>query len=254
MDIKLVFCIVVCFLVQMVTQAKVLQRLSKSLTKSYFQAGKAVITSQPAQIRILLSAALTDAHYEFRKQQYVESFRKIASYGYKDLYVVEAIKKQGPTFLDDFSKNVFYASTNDTSFKNNGINEARTLLEGSYYFNFAPDDMILKMTGRYLLLSDYFVKCVQNNIDYDAFFKINQSGYLLTLCFAMKCKYFKEMFEQMDFLAMEKQWINLETEVTNYVQRKISQGNFKVFFVDKLDVEANLFGSSTCQSSEILIF
>ena len=40
------------------------------------------------QIRIILSAALPDAYFEVRKQQYITSFNILAKYGYKDVYVV----------------------------------------------------------------------------------------------------------------------------------------------------------------------
>lgn len=229
-------------------------RLSPVLPKCYMNIDKTLQQHTHPRVKILLSAALIDVHYEFRKQQYIESINKFARYGYMDVYIVEAIKKHGPTFLDDYSKNVFYATANDSNFRNNGINEARTVLEGSYYFNFDPEDMILKMTGRYLLLSDYFITMVENNLDYDALIKVNKQGDMATLCYAMKCKWLREMYEQMDYDTMEKKWINVETEAAHYINRKITQGEFKVLFVDKLDVEANLFGSSTCQSSEVLIF
>lgn len=195
--------------------------------------------------KIMLTAALTDAHYEFRQQQYIESFNILKVLGYENFYVVEALKKQGPTFLDDYSKHVFYSTVNGTCFRNQGINEARTSLEATYHFKFESEDMIIKLTGRHLFLSDYFLKLVANNPDYDAFVKIDDNGDVFTVCFAMKCKYFQEMYEHMDFNNMEVRWINLEHEVGNYIKQKVREGQFKVYYVDKLDVKADNFGSST---------
>lgn len=199
-----------------------------------------------SQVRVVLSAALTDSYYEFRKAQYIKSFNILTMLGYKDVYVIEALKKQGPTFLDDFSKNVFYATTNDARFTNQGTNEARTCLEGIDYFKFDPEDIILKITGRYQLKSDHILKIIRDNPDFDAYIKLSENGDVFTACFAMKCKYFREMYSQINFDRMERYRINLETEVAHYIKNKVETGDFKACYVDMLDVEANLFGSSAC--------
>jgi hypothetical protein len=200
-----------------------------------------------AEIRILFSAALVDAHFALRKQQYLESFAQLAKYGYgyEDIYVVEAIKKKGPTFLEQYAQQVFYASVNNPRYKNNGINEARTILEGCYYFNFSPEDMIIKVTGRHHFISDHFLQMVKNNMDCDAIVKMNESGDVWTLAFAMKYKHLKNMLEHIDYTAMERRWINLETEVARYIQRKTKEGNFNVLYADRLDIKATFDGSST---------
>jgi hypothetical protein len=208
-----------------------------------------------AQVRLVLTAALTNNHYAFRKQQYLTAFALLKGFGYHNWYVVEAIKKQGPTFLNDFSPNVFYATVNNPSLRNQGINEARTLLEGTHHFNFNPDDMIIKLTGRYHLMSDYFLKLVEQNANnYDAIVKVNAQGQVYTLGFAMKCKYLREMFSTMNYTAMEQQMINVEREVGNYIQRKIAQGNFKVLYVPKLNIQANLFGSAAAPGASGVLY
>ncbi len=203
-----------------------------------------------AKIRVYLSTALTDAHSEFRKKQYINSFNILAKYGYgyEDIYIVEALRKQGPTFLDDYSKHVFYSTVNDPHAKDNGVNEARTMLEGSYYFNFDPENMILKLTGRHHFISDDFLRIVENNTDYDAIVKILPHAPIMhCICFAMKCKHFQEMFKTMDY--NPRSWVNLETATRKYIDRKVKQGNFKVLFIDKLGIKAVLFGSSTAPGS-----
>lgn len=196
-------------------------------------------------IRIVCSAALTNAYFEFRKQQYIESFNMITKFGYKDFYVVEAIKKQGPTFLEQYTQHVFYATVNNPHLKNNGINEAKTLLEGCNFFNFNPEDIIIKLTGRHSLISDHLLKIVEKNPDIDAFIKVNSDGNVFTLGFAMRYKYLKEMFETIDYGPLEQFMIPLEYRVGDYVKKKKREGIFKVIYLDKLDIKANVYGSST---------
>jgi hypothetical protein len=201
----------------------------------------------PINIRLICTAALTNDFFDFRKQQYIEGFNILSTFGYNDVYVVEAIKKQGPTFLNDYSKNVFYATCNDRTLNNLQINEATTLLEGIRNFNFDPEDMIIKINGRYHLQSDYFLKIVEKNMsNYDGFFRGNLffHGDCGTLCYAIRCKYLREMLEEMDYDYMNRIWTCLEVMVGNYIHKKIKQGKMRVFFVDKLDIKYNAKGSS----------
>jgi hypothetical protein len=211
-----------------------------------------LITSCQAQIRILLTAAITDAHAEFRKAQYIETFTILADYGYTkdDLYVVEALKKTGPSFLEDYAGHVFYATTNDPTFINNGINEAATVLEAIHHFGFDDEDMIIKFTGRHQLTSDYLLRLVENNLDYDTLVKVNSDYNVFTLGFAMKCKYLKEMFGAMDFKNMGYILRPVEYDVGDYIKLKVRQGNFKVFYIPELHMKAQLFGSSTAPGVE----
>ena len=208
-----------------------------------------------AVVRIVCSAALTDNFFEFRKKQYICSFEKIIELGYPAFYVVEAIRKKGPTFLENYSKHIFYATVNNPNLRNNGINEAKTLLEGCRHFNFEPDDMIVKLTGRHSFISDYLIKLVENNPDIDAFVKANEDGNIWTVGFAMRYKHFKEMFETIDYDFIERNMIPLEYKVGDYIKKKKKENNFKVFYLDKLDIKAELYGSSTCPGvNDITVF
>jgi hypothetical protein len=272
-----------------------------------------------AEMRIILTAALTDNCFEFRKNQYIESLSILAKYGYKNPYIVEAIRTPGPTFLDDYSTNVFYATCNNPSIRNLGANEARTLLEALEYFQFADDDMILKLTGRYQLFSDRLIKIVEKNQHkFDAFImmpnekkkrvlirdaeilKANKTAlanamltwknkgiilkgetpvtnmllqqiynlmetkdefwgmaapefreitHLSIYChgIAMKCKYFKEMLRSLNYARLDhpKDWVPLEIELERYIKQKINGGSFNIFYLDKLDIWAQIYGSST---------
>jgi hypothetical protein len=207
-----------------------------------------VATTINAEVRVILTAALTDNCFEFRKNQYIESLTILAGYGYKNPYIVEAIKKTGPTFLDDYSTNVFYATCNNPSIRNHGANEARSLLEALEHFQFADDDIIFKMTGRYQLTSDYLLKILEENKNnFDVFILVPPTGGIYCLAFAMRCKYLKEMLLALNYPRMEHptNWITFEGEMEHYFKRKIHDENFNIFYLNKLDIRANLFGSST---------
>lgn len=215
------------------------------------------------QTRIVLSTALGNNHYEYRKKQYIEAFNSLAKYGYTDLYIVEALTKKGPTFLDNYSHNVFYATCNDENIKNQGINESKTILEALNYYSFDPEDMIIKITGRHCLISDYFLKLVENNPNYDAFVKICHGlmpswadGMVPTMCFAMKYKYLYEMYEQIDYTQMLEQNIPIEWIVADFINRKNQEGAFNVYHVDKIDIRVNAFASYACpgQPEKVFIF
>lgn len=196
-------------------------------------------------VRIVLTAALAGNFFEQRKQQYEKSFSVLKKLGYTDFYVIEALRRTGPTFLEEHCNNVFYATVNNSHLRNNGINEALTLLEGCQYFDFHPDDIIVKLTGRYYLVNDFLIKTVENNQDADAIIKVNEDGNVFTLGFAMRYKYLKEMYENIDYASIDRTMIPIEYKVGDYVKFKKKYANFKVIYVDKLEIAGNLIGSTT---------
>jgi len=214
-----------------------------------------------ATIRLVLTTALAQAHYELRKNQFLTCFKTLEHYDYypEDIYIIEAIAKEGPTFLDEYSDNVFYSTVNDPSLRNKGINEARTMLEGLKFFDFDPDDMIIKLTGRYKMLSNDFLRLITEYSDqFDAFARVNiwYPGSAGTMFFAMKYKYLKEMFEALNYEQMELLPTDIERELGNYLLRKINEGNFKLCTVDRLNLEVNYFGSvgSSVDTDQIIIY
>ncbi len=215
------------------------------MNQKYFLIIVFFISDLYAEVRVVCTAALTESHYDFREKQYREAFTILKNYGVSEIFIVEALKKQGPTFFEEISSHVFYATVNNPSFQNNGINEAATFLEALYYFDFDDKDMIIKFTGRHQLTSDFLLRLVENNSEYDAFVKVNSDGNVFTLGFAMRCKDLKEMFGCMNFDAMGHIMRPIEYDVGDYIKLKIRQGNFKVYYVDKLYMKANIFGSST---------
>lgn len=207
-------------------------------------------------LRIVSTAALINDDYSHRKSEYIDSILMLNKFGYEP-YVIEAILTTGPSFLDDYCKNVFYSKNHDfsvTDIRNKGINEARTLIDGLNYFDFHSDDMIIKLTGRYLLKSDKFIKLVEDNPDVDVFIKYiymksqksptNTNGaWPITCCFAMRCCYMKDMLESLDYQKMEQDFSYLEHEVYKYLQRKLQdESGIKIKLVPKLNLSARVIG------------
>ncbi len=211
-----------------------------------------------SQVRLILTAALSDAHFAWRKSQYIKSFNQIYTYGYRknDFYIVEALKKHGPTFLDEYCNHVYYAQNNNPNFKNNGINEAITLLEAFNHFNFNDDDIIIKMTGRHFLMNDNFLTIVKKNQnDTDAVILYREKDHCVaTTLIAMKYKYFREFLENLNYTLMEQNWIVLERAVGEYIERKMKDSHFKIIFVSNLGIEANIFGSTTAPGASGTIY
>jgi hypothetical protein len=199
-----------------------------------------------SELRIVCTAALLDDKFEMRKNEYVQCLTILANYGYKNVYVVEALKGSGPTFLDDYSTNVFYSKAHDFSIKdmrNKGINEARTLLDGFNHFNFHPDDMVLKITGRYHLKSDKILRLINENPDVDAFVRLIHDGtWPITGCFALRYRYFKDLLEHLDYKHMEENHIYIEHKVMDYLNAMKKEGTGKIMIIDELDLSANVLG------------
>ena len=194
-----------------------------------------------AKTKILLTAALTDSYYsELRKLQYITSFQHLANYGYgyHDFYIVESLQKNEPTFLDSYCKNVLYSQLNSPDMPV-GYNEITTLLDALYYFNFDPDDIIIKLTGRHSFYNNTFIKQAEN-MTCDALFRhcSKVQGTFYTVAFAMRCDRLIDMCEWIKNNFLKP--MNLEHHVCLYcAQAK----NLNLKFVNRLYVRCNTVGS-----------
>ncbi len=169
-------------------------------------------------------------------------------HGYENVYVVESLKKQGPTFLDDYSCNVFYSQANNPKLLP-GYNESVTLLDALYHFNFDPDDMIIKLTGRHHFISDEFLRYVEEHqSSVDAFFKVHNPRELFSVAFAMRCKYLIEMCEHFNRLfptIKNPRRTPLEMLQDAFVRPREKNGLISVHYVQNLGVRAQFLGSTT---------
>lgn len=199
------------------------------------------------ELKILYTAALLKNNYEERKKEYITCLDILSKYGFKNPYIVEAIQGTGPSFFDKYSTNVFYSKVHDFNVKdiaNKGINEARTMLDAINHFNFNPNDMIMKITGRYYFVSDKFIKLVKQNPDVDIFVKVISNGtWAITGCFAIRAHYLKDMIENLDYVHMEKNNSYIEAEFASYLNKIIKTKNPKIKYVDMIDLAGLMIGN-----------
>ncbi len=214
---------------------KIILLLCFSLSRNIFIDAK----QSQSNVKVVCSAVLIDSQYEMRKQEYIHSLKILRSFGF-DPYVIES-HTSGRTFLDEYSQHVIYTQTNDLRIQNKGVNEAMALKEGLKNSIFHSEDMIVKLTGRYYLKSDAFLREIENSPDIDVFIKIADNLNVVIGCFAMRCKYLKRFFEWLNFHEMELHKINIEYCMIQYVNKLWQQG-VKIKFLDNLGLVANIFG------------
>jgi hypothetical protein len=81
------------------------------------------------------------------------------------------------TYLDNFYHNnklvdVYYTDNNKKNFKNKGTNELLDIQEVINYYEIKDNDIIIKITGRYRVLTpSFFNTILENENNYDAFIK-----------------------------------------------------------------------------------
>ena len=109
------------------------------------------------------------------------------------------------TYLDNFITNtlgkvpVVYTDNNKIQFKSKGANEILDIKTVIEKYNISDDDIIIKLTGRYRIISSHFFEEVINNqTNYDAFVKFFGTCSLqfekydcILGCYAIQAKYIK---------------------------------------------------------------
>jgi hypothetical protein len=142
---------------------------------------------------------------EEREKQYIDSISHTLSLLPNSIkpIIVENNGKRS-TYLDHFQHNyivvpVLYTNNNDKIFKNKGVNEILDIKDVIKEFGIKEDDMIIKLTGRYKVISPlFFEKVIKYEKEKDAFIKFFSSeslSYKENDCilgmYAMRCLYFQ---------------------------------------------------------------
>lgn len=135
-----------------------------------------------------------------RQTRYNESIQQLLEFtkNIEDVYPI-IVENNGiqQTFLDDLNCDVCYTNNNALQFPHKGENELLDIKEVIHKYQIQDDDFIIKITGRYRLLSSDFINLVKNNLNtYDAFvkfFDVCTLQYVVDDCilglFSIKCKY-----------------------------------------------------------------
>jgi len=138
-----------------------------------------------------------------RRQRYIESIEKILELVGTDLSIKTIVVENNglrPTYLDNLNCSILYTDNNKINYHNKGGNELLDIKRVITHYNIQDNDIIIKLTGRYKLLSSRFLDLVKNNAsNYDAFVKfynVCTQKYEFDDCvlglFAVKCKYLKD--------------------------------------------------------------
>lgn len=191
------------------------------------------------EIKLLYTAAVIDDKYEMRKIEYIYSLQILRSLDVP-IFIVEACTNS--SFFDEFSEPVFYSQVNDTTIKNKGVNEARSMKEAFEYYKFDDEDMIVKLSGRYFFNSSHFFNFIKRHPLISAFAKKPNLTSYFTGCFALRAKYFKMFLQELDLSKMENEMICIENELGDFFNR---HPEIQIHHLDSLHVTANIFGTGT---------
>lgn len=162
-------------------------------------------------IYLIITASINNKHGvindHHRKNKYIEAItRTLALIKDTDikLIVVENNGKRS-TYLDELGCDVMYTNNNTLETPHKGVNELQDIKDVIEKYNIQDDDMIIKLTGRYVPLKNTFFKRVLDS-HVDAlvkFYNVCSLQFMPEDCvlglFAIRCKYIKEFKYQCKF-------------------------------------------------------
>lgn len=188
-----------------------------------------------AQTHIIFTSALISEQYQLRKQEYKESLSSLKRLGMNP-WIIEStpIKR---SFFDKLSSQVLYPQTNDPTIQNIGVNEVMAIKKCIPFLPFNDEDIVIKLTGRYLLYDNFLLNTILQHPECDAFAKWIGNE-VFTGCIALRWKHFKQALDSIDLKEMEEKLINLETLIANYIiDQKLTCSS-----LETLHCKARVFG------------
>lgn len=157
-------------------------------------------------IYIIATACINDRygleHNIVRQLRYLNSINSLLNLT-KDnnQFKVIVVENNGKreTYLDQLECDVVYTDNNKMSFSHKGYNELADIKHIIETYHIQDDDVVIKITGRYRLLTNKFLEIVEQQKDnFDAFlkfFNVCTRQYVLDDCvlglYAIKTKYIK---------------------------------------------------------------
>lgn len=135
-----------------------------------------------------------------RKERYLYAIHETLKHlPYEITPIIVENNGKRETYLDNIGIKVLYTENNKQQFKSKGANELLDIKEVIEKCNIKDDDIVIKLTGRYRVLSPKFFKdVIENENIYDAFVKFFGSCTLkfelydcILGCYAMRAKYIK---------------------------------------------------------------
>ena len=158
---------------------------------------------------IITTSLIEGEKYEKRKEQYINGIEKAIdltnNIANLKMIIIENNGKRS-TFLDNFKQeniDIFYTNNNLLNIKNKGVKELKDILDCINFYDIKDDELIIKMTGRYVLNSNSnfinVLKYIKHEntphciITYGSFYKpvFFQCEDCITGLIGMLCKYIK---------------------------------------------------------------
>ena len=140
------------------------------------------------------------------------------------------------SYLDTFKCDIIYTDNNKYNFIHKGVNELLDIKEVIKKYNIQDDDMIIKLTGRYYLENDTFLKLVnlQDQDAYIKFFNICTLKFMDNDCvlglIAVKSGYLKQFNYELRFKT------SAEVQFATFIKQNIK----KIYNIE------NLYLTCTC--------
>jgi hypothetical protein len=197
---------------------------------------------------VLYTSALIQNKFEERKNQYLQSYNSLLRFFPKsDIHVIECFSKK-PDFFDELSSSTFISNTHNESIRNKGVLELMAIQKFLENNNYTEDTLFFKLTGRYQLIDDHFLKIVLQNTGFDFYGKIVYDGtQIFTGCFCIKFRTLYDFIYRTDFDYLNSNMINIENAIYDY----LISTNSNYFFVDKLNLIAPIFGTGNINTITI---
>lgn len=185
-------------------------------------------------IYFIITCSLIEQDYEIRKEQYINGISallKLTKIPCK--FVIVENNGRRETFLDNFGLDVLYTNNNAIQTNNKGIKELKDVWDCIKYFNIQDEDLIVKVTGRYILQENSdFISALSEDID--CIMKYGNCSYTvkhkvpecLTVLVAMKTKYVKKIKIPHETECVEWCWARASFEIPDN----------RIMFMEKLGI------------------
>ncbi len=179
---------------------------------------------------LIITASNIDQEYESRKNDYLLCLKSISKM--KNLFdSITVIETHFNNYMNDY----FNVWQGFNTYNNKGINEFKNIEKFLKESNINDNDIIIKVTGRYEFLSDYFIQIINEYIDVyyknsdDIYGPTDQGAH--TFLFACRKNKLLEFIESLDLNS---------NDPIEWQFRKFCENNFS-YKVDKLDIVAKPF-------------
>jgi len=157
-------------------------------------------------IYIIITCCLLSSHdKDIRKEQYIKGINKIIELcnELKEVKIV-IVENNGKreTFLDDFGVDVLYTNNNSIETNNFSIKEISDIKSCIKQYNIRDDELIIKITGRYILHDDNnlikIIRIINNKNQPHMIMKFSTVEdkivrMVISGCYGLLCLYMKEI-------------------------------------------------------------